>query len=147
MGLSFEQVDEVLGGVIDGIVSHAAPLRIEMVGHPDRAWRHVAALVRALVTCETKERNLEPGVDAQLAGADLVLVDVDRSAAVALALLERLAQMSNPPPVLALCAGNNPQLRAQAGRFATVVSVPVDSDTMQAAVLTALGQVAAAADG
>ncbi len=143
MGLSFEEVDDVLGVHIDRIVSRAAPLRIDLVGRPDSAWRHVGALVRALVTCETNQLTLGPDIREQVLGADMVLVDADGAETEALTLLEALAEVSNPPPVLALCSARNVQLRKSAGRFATVVATPVDSETLQSAVLDALGQVSA----
>ena len=141
MGLSFEEVDAKLGVHIDRIVSRAQPLRIELVGREDSAWRHVGALVRALVTCETNQQTLGDQTEDAVLGADLVLVDVDGSPQEALDLLERLAEISNPPPVLALCSARNVALRKQAGNYATVVATPVDSETLQGAVLDALGQV------
>lgn len=146
MGLSFEQVDQVLGVHIDRVVARASPLRIDLVGRPDSAWRHVAALVRALVTCETVQRTLGADTPSDVIGADLVLVDVDGSPEEALALLEELAEISNPPPALALCSARNLQLRTRASAFAPVVATPVDSDTLQAAVLDALGQVSVFVD-
>lgn len=141
MGLSFERVDEVLGVHIDRIVARAAPLRIELVGRPDSAWRHIAALVRALVTCEIEQRTWNEDARTQVLGADLILVDVDGAPDEAIQLLEYLSEISNPPPALALCAARDAQLRASASRFAPVVSTPVDSDTLQTAVLESLGQV------
>lgn len=146
MGLSFEQIDDVLGAHIDRIVARAEPLRIELVGRPDKAWRHVAALVRALVTCQTRQHGLHAGILDEVLGADLVLVDMDGSPAEALTLLESLAEISNPPPVLALCSARKAELRKEAGQYATIVATPVDSETLQANVLDALGQVSVSVD-
>jgi uncharacterized protein (TIGR02266 family) len=142
MGLSFERVDEVLGVHIDRIVARAEPLRIDLVGRPDSAWRHIAALVRALVTCEIVQRTWGDDARTEVLGADLVLIDVDGAPPEAMELLEYLAEVSNPPPALALCAARDVKLRAEASQFAPVVATPVDSDTLQTAVLEALGQVA-----
>jgi len=146
MGLSFEQVDAVLGAHIDRIVARAAPLRIDLLGRPDAAWRHVGALVRALVTCETHQRSLDDDPETAVLGADMVLVDVDGAPVRALELLRFLSEISNPPPVLALCSARNAQLRRDVGRYATVVATPVDSEILQNAVLDALGQVSALVD-
>lgn len=146
MGLSFEEIDDVLGAHIDRIVAGAAPLRIELVGRPDKAWRHVAALVRSLVTCETHQHGLHGDILEEVLGADLVLVDMDGSPAEALTLIESLAEISNPPPILALCSARKTELRKDAGQYATVVATPVDSETLQTNVLDALGQVSVTVD-
>jgi hypothetical protein len=103
----------------------------------------VAALVRSLVSCDPRQHALDQTDASALTGADLVVVDVDGAPEEALALLTSLHETSNPPPVLALCAARNVELRRRAGQVATVVATPVDSETLQAAVLDALGSVAA----
>ena len=46
-----------------------------------------------------------------------------------------------PPPILALCNGRDPDLRARVERYATVVPTPVDKRQLQLKVLETLGQV------
>ena len=139
MGVSFDSVDDRLGTWIDDIVGDFSPLRIEIVGDPARAWRHISALLRSLVTCQTRHHPLTMDDLAPLVGADLVIVDVEGHPPQAVAMLQRLAELSPPPPTLALVSERASGLAASVPPGGRVVFTPVDSATMQAAVLDLLG--------
>ena len=141
MGLSFADVDGVLGDHIDQLVSNASPLNIDLVGRNDHASAHLHALLRSLVTCETRQLALRKGVAQTIARADLVVVDVDGDSALAIDLLQDLQSRAEPPPILALCSGRDPDLRARVSRYASVVPTPVDKRELQLKVLETLGQV------
>lgn len=141
MGLSFADVDAVLGDHIDVLVSGAKPLNIDLVGRNDHASAHLHALLKSLVTCETRQLGLRKGVAQQVGQADLVVVDVDDDASAAIDLLQDLQSRPEPPPVVALCSGRDPDLRARVSRYASVVPTPVDKRELQLKVLETLGQV------
>ncbi len=141
MGLSFEGVDTVLGDRIDRIVSEFSPLLIEIVGAADQTWQHVAALARSLVTCDTHNHTFETAVAPDLSDADLVVVDVDAQPGAAMDLLQALGELDSPAVVLALVAGNSPELQAAASQFAHVVRTPVDKKQLQRALLERLAHV------
>jgi uncharacterized protein (TIGR02266 family) len=141
MGLSFADIDAMLGDHIDRLVTHAAPLKIDLVGRSDHAGAHLHALLRSLITCETRTLALRPGVETVIERADLVLVDVDGHPRNGLALLDALAHREEKVPAIALCAERDEELRARAGRFAGVVPTPVDKRELQRKVLETLGQV------
>ena len=156
MGLAFEGIDQVLGDHIDRLVGTAAPLRIAIVGRADHARRHLDGLVRSLLTCETEQLALDPGVDTRISRADLVIVDVDSAPDLAVEVLdmirtdqfkrvekvlEKLAARGSP--ALALCSARKVELRARLLALARVVPTPVDSQELQTRVLESLGQVAA----
>lgn len=141
MGLSFADVDGVLGEHIDHLVTNAEPLHVDLVGRSDHASAHLHALLRSLVTCETRQLALRPGVAEVIGRADLVVVDVDSDPAAAVDFLDKLSQREDPPPVLALCGDRDPDVRARVARCATVVPAPVDKRELQLKVLETLGQV------
>ena len=141
MGLSFADVDAVLGEHIDRMVSTAAPLRIDLVGRSDHASAHLHALLRSLVTCKTRQLALRPGMAASIAEVDLLVIDVDGEPRHALELIEAMQMRDDPPPTLALCGTRDPELRARVGRYAGIVATPVDNRELQLKVLETLGQV------
>jgi uncharacterized protein (TIGR02266 family) len=141
MGLSFADIDAMLGDHIDRLVTHAAPLKIDLVGRSDHAGAHLHALLRSLITCETRTLALRPGVETTIDRADLVLVDVDGHPRNGLALLDALFHREEKVPALALCAERDTELRARASKYALVVPTPVDKRELQRKVLETLGQV------
>jgi uncharacterized protein (TIGR02266 family) len=141
MGLSFEDVDGVIGGYIDQMVGSFSPLSIEIVGDPGQAWHHIAALARSLVHCETRHRPLSRDLAPSLGHADLVIVDVDANPEEGIELLKTLATLPDGPPALALCLAREVELRNEASRYARVVPTPVDSTELQSSVLATLSQV------
>jgi len=138
MGLSFEQFEETLGEQIDRTVARATPLRIDLVGRTDRAWRHVESLVRSLVTCSTSRHQLELGVEALVGGADLVIVDADGEPQTAVELVQRVARQSDPPPLVCLCGARAVEVRERLAAHARVLPTPVDKFDLQSTVLDAL---------
>lgn len=153
MGLSFDDVDAVLGDRIDEMIAAAAPMQIDLVGRPDRAFRHIGALVRALVTCSVREHELSlqaapewtEGTAHSLASSDLVIVDIDAAPDRALSLLQHRPEGGDAPAVLALCSARNVALRQRAGVYAHVLPTPVDADELQTCVLSTLAAVPAGA--
>lgn len=141
MGLSFADVDSILGSTIDSIVAGFAPLQIDLVGARPAAWHHVAALLRALLTCETREHRLTEEVAPTLAGSDLVIVDLERFADRGIDVLEQLGALPRPPPRLALCPGRDDELRERAAALARVVPAPVDNQELRQQVMEAVGEV------
>lgn len=141
MGLSFADLDAVLGEHIDDLVSHAQPLHIDLVGRSDHASAHLHALLRSLVNCETRQLALRPGVEQVIGRTDLVVVDVDGHARNALVLLDALRSRTDPPPVLALCSDRDPEVRRQVTARARIVPTPVDKRELQLRVLETLGEV------
>lgn len=141
MGLSFADVDAVLGDHIDRLVSTATPLHIDLVGRSEHASGHLHALLRSLVTCQTRQLALRPSVVSSIGEVDLLVIDVDGDPRTALELIQALQKRDDPPPILALCGGKDPELRARVGRHATIVPTPVDNRELQLKVLETLGQV------
>lgn len=141
MGVSFHDVDGVMGDTIDAIVSRFAPLRVDLVGARPAAWHHVAALVRALLTCETHEHRLAPQLDETLREADLVIVDLERFPERGIQVLEELGALPRPPPRIALCPGRDEALRPKAAALARVVLTPVDNVELRHQVLEAVSEV------
>jgi uncharacterized protein (TIGR02266 family) len=141
MGLSFADVDGVLGEHIDRLVTSAEPLHIDLVGRSDHASAHLHALLRSLVTCETRQLALRSGVVEVIGRADLVVVDADGDPVTAVELLDGLHRRDEPPPILALWGGRDPELRARIARRASIVPTPVDKRELQLKVLETLGQV------
>jgi uncharacterized protein (TIGR02266 family) len=141
MGLSFADVDGVLGEHIDRLVASSDPLHVDLVGRSDHASAHLHALLRSLVTCETRQLALRPGVADQIGRADLVVVDVDGDPSTAMDLLDSLQQHDDPPPILALCGVRDEAFRARVARRASIVPTPVDKRELQLKVLETLGQV------
>lgn len=141
MGVSFRDIDVILGDTIDTIVSGFSPLRVDLVGARPDAWHHVAALTRSLLTCETHEHKLGPGLGPTLSGADLVIVDLERYPDRGLAVLVELGGLTRPPPRIALCPSRDTQLRLRATTLARVVTTPVDSNELRRQVLEAVSEV------
>jgi uncharacterized protein (TIGR02266 family) len=141
MGLSFADVDGMLGEHIDRLVANADPLRVDLVGRSDHSSAHLHALLRSLVTCETRQLALRPGVAEIIGRADLVVVDVDGDPTAAIDLLDSLHRASEPPPILALCGVLDPEFRARVAHRASIVPTPVDKRELQLKVLETLGQV------
>lgn len=141
MGVSFHDIDVVLGDTIDAIVARFVPLRVDLVGARPAAWHHVAALVRSLLTCETKEHRLAPELAPELRDADLVIVDLERYPERGIAVLEELGALPRPPPRIALCPGRDEELRPQAAALARVVPTPVDNGELRQQVLEAVAEV------
>jgi uncharacterized protein (TIGR02266 family) len=141
MGVSFDDVDVVLGDHIDRLVTHAAKLRIDIAGTAEHATTHLDALVRSLLTCETRRLSLDGWADGLLDRTDLLIVDVDGNPDLALALLARVAGTGTP--TLALCSARNLPRRRAAGVYARVVPTPIDSEELQTCVLETLGSVRA----
>jgi uncharacterized protein (TIGR02266 family) len=141
MGLSFADVDAVLGEHIDRMVGTAAPLHIDLVGRSDHASAHLHALLRSLVTCQTRQLALRPGMAASIGEVDLLVIDADGEPRHALELIEAMQKREDPPPILALCGTRDPELRARIGRHAGIVPTPVDKRELQLKVLETLGQV------
>jgi uncharacterized protein (TIGR02266 family) len=141
MGLSFADVDGVLGDHIDRLVTSAAQIHVDLVGRSDHASAHLHALLRSLVTCETRQLALRPGVAEVIGHADLVVVDVDSDPPAAIEFLDKLSQREEPPPIVALCGLRDADLRARVARRATIVPTPVDKRELQLKVLETLGQV------
>lgn len=141
MGLAFAGIDSLLGDQIDGIVARFAPLQVELVGNRPQAWSHVAAQVRSLITCETRQREVDPDDVASLVGADLVIVDLDSAPTKGLTVLAALSMRDRPPPRVALCTAQDLSMAGRASRHARVVRTPVDGHELRAAVLECVSQV------
>ncbi len=141
MGLNFADIDSMLGDHIDRLVTSAAPLKIDLVGRSDHAGAHLHALLRSLVTCETRTLALRPGIETSIGHADLVVIDVDGHPRNGLALLDALSHREEKLPVLALCAERDSELRGRASKYAVVVPTPVDKRDLQRKVLETLGRV------
>lgn len=141
MGVSFRDIDIVLGDTIDAIVARFLPLRVELVGARPATWHHVAALVRSLLTCETTEHRLAPELAPALRDADLVIVDLERYPERGIVVLEELGALPRPPPRIALCPGRDDELRPQAAALARVVPTPVDNRELRQQVLEAVAEV------
>lgn len=141
MGVSFRDIDRVLGDTIDSIVSRFNPLRVDLVGARPAAWHHVAALARSLLTCETQEHRLAPDLGPTLRGSDLVIVDLERYPDRGLAVLDELGELLRPPPRIALCPGRDTELRSKASAVARVVKTPVDNRELRLQVLEAVSEV------
>jgi uncharacterized protein (TIGR02266 family) len=141
MGLAFEDVDEVLGARIDDIVADFEPMRVVLVGDRPQALVSLGAKVRSLVTCETTHQSVDPSSAAALAGADLVIVDVDSNPIEGLELLEKLAALDRPPPRVALCDPKSGTFWTRAMRLARLVKTPLDPEVLRTNVLETLTQV------
>jgi len=141
MGLSFADLDDLLGEHIDTLVTRAAPLHIDLIGRSDHAAAHLHALLRSLVTCETRQLALRTGVEQVIGRADLVIIDVDDHPSNATALLQILRKRDPAPPMLALCSARDPALRERVTKFARIVPTPVDKRELQLKVLETLGEV------
>lgn len=141
MGLAFADVDAVLGEHIDHLVAAASPLHIDLVGRNQHAAAHLHALLRSLVTCETRRLALEPRVEEKIKNPDLVVVDVDGHPRNGLALLQTLHHRPERPPALALCSTRDPEILERVETYARVVPTPVDKRELQLKVLETLGQV------
>jgi uncharacterized protein (TIGR02266 family) len=141
MGLAFDDVDDVLGARIDGIVSDFEPMRIALLGDRPRAIASLGAKVRSLVSCETTHHSVDPDTAPTLAHVDLVIVDVDSAPESSLRLLARLAEFVPPPPRLALCDPKSGTVWTRALGLARVVKTPIDSDELRTSVLETLTQV------
>lgn len=141
MGVSFSDVDAIMGTTIDSIVAGFAPLRIDLVGARPAAWHHVAALLRGLLTCETNEHRLGTELVPKLQDADLVIVDLERFAERGISVLEQLGALPRPPPRLALCPARDDALRQKAAALARVVPTPVDNRDLRQQVMEAVGEV------
>lgn len=141
MGVSFHDVDGVLGDTIDSIVARFVPLRVDLVGARPAAWHHVAALLRALLTCETFEHRLAPDLGPTLREADLVIVDLERFPERGIVVLEELGGLPRPPPRIALVPGRDEELRPKAAALARIVPTPVDNGELRRQVLEAVSEV------
>jgi uncharacterized protein (TIGR02266 family) len=142
MGLAFDGIDRVLGDRIDEIVAQFVPLQIELVGSNAQLLGSAAAMIRPLVSCETFARAIDQTAEtiAELARADLVVVEIGSDAAPALELLRRLAAQPHPPPRLALCDGRNPAW-PRVVPLARIVQTPVDPTDLRTCVLESVAQV------
>jgi uncharacterized protein (TIGR02266 family) len=142
MGLAFDGIDEVLGNRIDDLVAHFQPLRVELVGDHIPTIAQVAAQVRMLVSCRTRERPLltVESFEAELVGADLLVVEIGDDPAPALALLRRIAAHDPSPPRVALCDGR-PEVRARAIALARVINTPIEPSELRRSVLESVTQV------
>ncbi len=144
MGLQFEDIDAVLGQHIDRLVTHAAPLRIDLLSSVGRSSNHLDALLRSLLSCETRQFELDDRVSLQIGRSDLLVVDLKGAPEVAIALLREISNRERPPPILALCSANDPGLHDRAVQYARVVSTPVDSGELRTRVLETLCEVSLA---
>lgn len=142
MGVSFEDIDEVLGDRVDAIVAQFVPLRVELVGDHSATLAHVASIVRTLVSCSTNERTTAEATAAAAAVAtsDLIVVEVGADPELALGLLRQLAAEDRCPPRLALCDGRG-DVRARCIALARVVGTPIDAGELREAVLETVAQV------
>lgn len=143
MGLSFEDVDDVLGDRIDFIVSDFAPLEIAIVGDRGPVRSHIAAQVRTLVSCVTSTHAMRELQAADYASHDLVIVDADSAFEAALELLEGLGDLKSPPPRLVLCSARNSERRRKVTGLARVVNSPVDAEELRTSVLETVTEVQA----
>jgi uncharacterized protein (TIGR02266 family) len=142
MGVSFDDVDDVLGERIDDIVASFNPLQVALVGGREAVRDHVAAQVRSLVTCETKSFESPPAA-SELAGLDLVVVDLDSDADGGMILLDDLHAIEGAPPCVALCDPNEQRRWSRGVRRARMVPTPVDAEALRRSVLEAVTQVGA----
>lgn len=146
MGLAFDDVDDVLGERIDGLVADFAPLTVYIVGDQPAVRAHVAAQVRSLVSCETVEHECDPRLAEELADGDLVVVDTDSAPEDALKLLGKLSNGSPRPPLVGLCDPRDTERHRGTLRFARVVGTPVDVDELRTCVLETVTEVIAESD-
>lgn len=143
MGLAFCALDTLLGTRIDTIVQSFGPMRIIIVSNNSSAREHVAAVLRASLTCETELRTVDRALAHQLDDADLVIIDLDRARGEGTALLEGLASRADPPPWLLLSEEvTSPGLR-RARALGRLVQTPVDSEELRAAAIEAIAHVRA----
>ncbi len=142
MGIAFEGIDEVLGDRIDDLVKRFQPLRVELVGDYLPTLSHVAAQVRTLVSCRTRELPLAAvgAIEDELVGADLLIVEIGDDPGPALALLRRVAAHATAPPRVALCDGRQ-DVRARAIALARVIAMPIDPGELRSMVLESVAQV------
>ena len=140
MGLAFRDVDQAIGRYVDGLMVRYKPPVVALVAPESGAGEHLASAARNLVHC-TVERHLPGQVTAaDLAAADVVIVDVEAAGEAGLALLHELAHHPDPPPRIALVPGHDPVARERAGALATCLPTPVDPKELGRAMLEALAE-------
>jgi uncharacterized protein (TIGR02266 family) len=142
MGIAFDGIDEVLGDRIDDLVKRFQPLRIELVGDHLPMLHDVAAQVRTLVSCETRERPLVAAgaIEKDLFAADLIIVEIGDDPGPALALLRHVAGHPGAPPRVALCDARH-EVRARAIAVARVIGMPLEPTELRRSVLESVAQV------
>ncbi|MEM6293815.1 MAG: TIGR02266 family protein [Myxococcota bacterium] len=141
MGLSFVDADSRLGDRIDNLVTDFQPLSVFIVGRHDGVREYVAAQVRTLVTCETKEFDSPIGLVDIVGQADLVIVDANTVPDETLAFLRALESLERPPPRVALCDAAASERRETLAPLARVVESPVETEALREVVLDSLSQV------
>jgi uncharacterized protein (TIGR02266 family) len=144
MGLAFDDVDDVLGERIDGIVSAFDPLQIAVIGSSERMNAFIGAQLRSLVTCETRFFDLAADAPGKVGNVDLVVIDIDNISG--LAVLHALSQRPKAPPRVAICAADNANVRGRALKLARVVTKPIDVEELRTSVLETLTAVEASDD-
>lgn len=142
MGLSFKDIDGVLGRRIDAVVQSFTPLQIAIVSSRPPMRSHLVAQMRSLLTCETTVHQVSRALTETISGCDLVIIDVDSAPEDARALLDQLANLPQPPPRVALCAGSARDRRRELAPLAKIVRTPVEADDLRANVLEAVTQIA-----
>lgn len=145
MGLAFEDVDEMLGERVDRIVAEFVPLVVTLCGDNAPASGHVAAIVRSVVSCETKEFTIAAATAAidVLAAADLVIVEVGSDPVPGLALLKAVGAVSRPPPRVGLCDARGDVRTRIVSSGARSIGTPIDAGEIRECVLDSLAQVEA----
>jgi uncharacterized protein (TIGR02266 family) len=145
MGLAFEDVDEHLGERVDRIVAEFVPLVVTLCSDNPAASGHVGAIVRTVVSCETREYSIAGAMAAldALAAADLVIIEVGSDPGPALTLLKTISGVERPPPRVGICDARGDVLGRIVSSGARSIGTPVDAAEIRECVLDSLAQVEA----
>jgi uncharacterized protein (TIGR02266 family) len=142
MGIEFEQLDGRFGETIDRMVQSFAGLRVLVVAASSQGRsllaRAVKSMLQAAIVLEASDAD---AAEQQLAGGvDLVLIDLDESAADGI-LAIRLAKHA-PRPVPVICASREDRHRDRARDLGAdeVLGSPPGLPELQAAVMGALAR-------
>lgn len=144
MGVEFEQIEQHHGEAIDRIVAGFNGLRVVVLASSNGARSVLARGVRSLFgTADIAEAADADAVETAFAAKppDLVLVDLDDSAADGILTL-RLAKSLGSTPVPVIASSRDEEARARARELGAdeVLANPITLVEMQAAVVRAISR-------
>jgi uncharacterized protein (TIGR02266 family) len=142
MGVEFEQLDHQFGATIDRMVQHFVGLRVVVVAGSSQGRAILSRAVKSMLQAATVVEAAEADT-AEVAfreGADLVLIDLDDSAADGL-LAIRFAKMA-PRPVPVICSARDDRARDRARELGADEVLPpaAAAADLTAAVMRALSR-------
>jgi uncharacterized protein (TIGR02266 family) len=142
VGIQFQDVDENLGRIIDGLIATFKGVRVLVLCARDQDGPLLTRLIRSVVATAdvTASSDFRQAANQLTDDMDLAIIEVDIYTDIALDLVRRAKARTPPIPVIALASHETLRVQARRAGADEVISNPPAFQEFQRILVRALGR-------